>query len=314
MTARTDTALPTASVVIEWETALEGRPSRGLACVNALRPQIAELPAVETVVCFDPREAPEASVRAAFGADWPGPLVVAPAPAGLDYYGMKNHGFTLTSGEIVVFLDSDLIPEPSWLRSLLASFSSFHASCVVGRTHLDTASRYERGVALFWIFDARDPEPSLRPSRRLVSNNVAFRRSLFKHLQFPDRPTFRGQCSELASMLTARAVPIHENLAARASHPAPVGARRFLGRALHAGADHAFYDAASGGADLRRCLHNLRTDLRHVNERIARRAPAIGADRGDVAAARALGVVYYTIKALGYATSEGRRVAPRQMP
>jgi hypothetical protein len=296
-----------ASVVLEWETVLEGRPSRGAACLAELREQVAELPSCETVVCFDPAEATETSVRAAIGTGWPGPLVVAPAPSRLDYYGKKNYGFTLTSGELVVFVDSDLVPEPGWLRALVESFGDFRASCVVGRTHLETSTWYERAVALFWIFDARDRSSELRPTRRLVSNNVAFRRPLFEHMRFPDRPTFRGQCSELGSMLEAHRIPMHEQPGARASHPAPDGARRFVRRALHAGTDQAFYDALAGSSGLSRCLRSWRVDLRHVRERIAERAPLIGARRADVVAAHLLGLAYYSTKALGYAASEVRQ-------
>ena len=52
-----------ASVVVEWETALEGKPARGTGCLAALRGQVAELPSCETVVCFDPAEVTEASVH-----------------------------------------------------------------------------------------------------------------------------------------------------------------------------------------------------------------------------------------------------------
>jgi glycosyltransferase involved in cell wall biosynthesis len=292
----------TVSIVVEWETVLEGKHARGAACLASLRTQVAS---AETVICFDPVEASEESVRAAIGADWPGTLIVAPVPSSLDYYGKKNHGFTLTTGDIVVFLDSDLIPESDWLRNLIEPFTDFRKSLVVGRTHLETSAMYERAVALFWIFDARDESP-LRPTARLVSNNVAFRRALFKHFPFPDRPTFRGQCSELASILESRGITMYEEPSARASHPAPDGVRRFLSRAFHAGRDHAFYDALAGNASIAQSLRNWRTDRRHVRERIALRAPLIRANRADRAAARMLGHIYYATKALGALTSATR--------
>jgi Glycosyl transferase family 2 len=293
------------SVVVEWETALEGKPSRAAACLASLRAQVAELQSpCETVLCFDPAQATEGSVRSALGGAWPGPLVVAAVPSGLDYYGKKNHGFTLTSGEVVVFVDSDVVPEPGWLRSIVAPFTDFRVSCVLGRTHLETSTSYERAVALFWIFEERDPSSALRPTGRLVSNNVAFRRALFAHLPFPDRPTFRGQCSELGSMLGARRIAMYEQPAARASHPAPDGVRRFLVRALHAGRDQAFYDGLAGPPGVRGSVRNWRADLANVRARITHRAPRIGAGRRDVLLARLLGVVYYTTKALGYAASQ----------
>ena len=287
------------SIVVEWETVLEGKRSRGASCLASLRAQLAELPSCETVVCFDPHEATEESVRAALGGEWAGSIVIAAAPERLDYYGKKNHGFTLTSGDVVVFVDSDLIPESDWLRNLVAPFADFRVSLVVGRTHLETSTLYERAVALFWIFDARDASSSLRPTRRLVSNNVAFRRALFTHFPFPDRPTFRGQCSELASLLETRRIAMYEQPSARASHPAPDGVRRFFSRAWQAGHDHAFYDMLDGIASFRQATRNWRKDIRHVRERIAERSPLIGARSIDVIAARVLGHLYYATKAAG---------------
>ena len=290
------------SIVVEWDTVLEGKLSRGAACLASLRAQAGELPGCETVICFDPAEASPQSVRSAVGSEWPGTLVVAAVPSPLDYYQKKNYGFGLTTGDIVVFVDSDLIPEPNWLRNLIAPFSDFRVSLVVGRTHLETRTLYERAVALFWIFEAPDSAP-LRPTRRLVSNNVAFRRALFRHFPFPDRPTFRGQCSELASILGARRIVMYEQSSAAASHPAPDGWRRFITRAWHAGQDHVFYDALDGNASAGQCAHTYRIDLRHVRERIRHRAPLIGARIADKGAAFLLGFTYYTIKLLGGLTA-----------
>ena len=301
----------TASIVLEWETVLEGKRDRGIACLRSIHRQLCESGApVELVVCFDGSETDEGDVRAALeeaAADaggapraWPGKVIVATAPRHLDYYQKKNYGFTLTSGDVVVFLDSDLEPEPDWLQRLLAPFEDFRKSVVVGRTYLETRTLYERAVALFWIFDTRDERPELSVTGRLVSNNIAFRRSVFSHFPFPDRPSFRGQCSELGSILDAHAVAMYEQPAARARHPAPDGARRFFARSLHAGADHCFYDTLAQTAGVRRAVSVWRTDVSHVIERIARRRSFLNASRGDALAGLALGLLYYTTKSAGY--------------
>jgi glycosyltransferase involved in cell wall biosynthesis len=293
--------------VVEWETVLEGKLARGVACLASLRAQVAELPGCETVVMFDPAEASEEAVRALIGGEWPGTLRVAAAPRRLDYYQKKNHGFTLTTGDVVVFVDSDLIPEPDWLKNLVGSFADFRVSLVTGRTHLETATLYERAVALFWIFDTRDPSSGLRPTRRLVSNNVAVRRALFTQFPFPDRPTFRGQCGALGAILETHRISMYEQPAARASHPAPDGARRFFARAWHAGRDSAYYDALDGRGTLAQALRTWGVDLGHVRERIHHRAPLIAARRADVAAAFVLGFAFYAIKLTGAMTAVAGR-------
>lgn len=296
----------TASVVVEWETVLEGKRERGVACLRSIHRQLCESDApIELVVCFDESETSETSVReamaeAARNRAWPGQVIVASAPRHLDYYQKKNYGFTLTSGEVVVFIDSDLETEPDWLHRLLAPFDDFRKSVVVGRTYLETRTLYERAVAMFWIFDARDERPEMAVTGRLVSNNIAFRRSVFSRFPFPDRPSFRGQCSELGSILDAHAIAMYEEPAARACHPAPDGVRRFFSRALHAGADHCFYDRLAETASVDRCAENWRTDVAHVIERIGRRRSFLNASRLDAVAAFVLGLIYYTAKSAGY--------------
>jgi len=294
---------PSVSIVLEWETVLAAGSRRGARCLVAMSREMGDYgDNAEMIICFDRKESTRQSVvDAANEADLNCEIV--DVPDGLDYYGKKNFGFTRTKGEIVVFLDSDLIPEPGWLANLIEPFSDFRKSVVVGRTHLDTATPYDRAVALFWIFDTRDPSTSIRPTKRLVSNSVAFRRSVFAHFQFPKRPTFRGPCSELALTLEARGIPMFEQTAARASHPAPSGARQFLSRAFHAGSDQRFYDALDGNSSVVRCLRQWRIDLRHAAERIARRRSDIDAGWSSVASARILGFLYYSTKALGYVTS-----------
>jgi hypothetical protein len=299
------------SIVMEWETVLEGHGSRVRDGLAALRAQIAEIPTCETVICYDAKESTEDEVRSVVGNNWPGPLVIASSPSHLDYYQKKNLGFTHTSADVVAFLDSDLIAERDWLRNMLASFADFRVSVVIGRTHLETRTLYERAVALFWIFDARDTSDSLRATRRLLSNNFAIRRNVFKQFPFPDRDTFRGQCTELAGILESRRIAMYEQPAARACHPAPEGVRRFVARAFHAGSDLAFYDALENRASFAQCLAHRAMDLRHVRERIAERGPVIGATRIDRIAARVLGNAYYTIKSLGYAAFLCSAARPR---
>ncbi|WP_292065209.1 glycosyltransferase family 2 protein [Mesorhizobium sp.] len=38
------------------------------------------------------------------------------------YYQLKNNGVRLSEGDVVVFMDSDTVPERNWLSNLLAPF------------------------------------------------------------------------------------------------------------------------------------------------------------------------------------------------
>lgn len=317
--------LPTPSIVLEWETGLDCSQQRISRCLAQIALQLEMLQGrfsrpAETIICFDPAEASGEDIRAALAAihplaGWPGVLSLL-EEAGLDYYQKKNAGFARCSGDVVVFLDSDLVPEEGWLEAMLQPFADSRKSVVMGLTHLDTHSLYQRAVALFWIFPAREPQAGLRAGAPLVSNNIAFRSPLFARMPFPVRPTHRGQCSELNRMLDAVGIVLHQNTAARASHPAPPGVRGFVARAIMAGADQCYYDKLTGRAGWRKCLEQWRIDRAQVAQRIAGRREGVGADRSDVLAAYVLGGLFYTVKALSYLArlrgkerSEGASVA-----
>lgn len=311
--------LPAPSIILEWETGQEGHAARAEACLAELNRQMwaesADFAAPpELILVFDPSQAPRGGAEAAAaGLRWPGRFEIAEAPAGCDYYGKKNFGFRRSAGEVALFVDSDLAPEPGWLRALVAPLADPAKSVAVGRTHFETGTLYERAMALFWIFDERLAVDEIRPTLRLVSNNIAFRRALFAALPFPERPTYRGQCSELGAKLSRLGIVMYEATAARTAHPAPAGPRAFAVRAFHAGRDSCAYRRMEGPVAAAEWLAEWRRDLRSVRSRIASRAPAIGAGPGSRAAAWLLGALYYSIKAAGY-VRETARGRPRPEP
>ncbi|HEX8573276.1 MAG TPA: glycosyltransferase [Allosphingosinicella sp.] len=304
--------LPAPSIIVEWETGQEGHGDRAGACLAELNRQMwAERSAFsappELILVFDPDQAPRGSVEAAAaGLDWPGRFEIAEAPAGCDYYGKKNFGFRRSSGEVALFFDSDLAPEPGWLRALVEPLADPGRNVAVGRTHFETGTVYERAMALFWIFDERLEVAKVRPTRRLVSNNIAFRRRLFEALPFPDRPTYRGQCSELGAKLARLGIVMFEATAARAAHPAPAGPRAFAARAFRAGRDSCAYRRMEGAVGALDWFGEWRRDLGSVRRRIGWRAPRIGAGPAARSAAALLGALYYSIKAAGYISETAR--------
>lgn len=310
-------APPPISIVLEWETGGECARGRARACLEALSRQCAERAAggagaPEVILVHDPLAATRREVlAAASGLEWAGGFVIAEPPRPLGYYEKKNFGFARSRGSIVVFVDSDLAPEPGWLASILEPFSDPAKNVVVGLTHFETRTLYERAMALFWIFEAREPHPLVRRTERLVSNNIAFRRAVFAALPFPTRPTYRGQCSELGAKLGRLGIVMYEATAARAAHPAPRGPAAFAGRAFRAGRDAAAYAVLEGRPGRLGWLRELRRDLGAVRRRVAARGPAIGAGTLSRAAAYGLGLLFYAIKASGYATAAG---APSHSP
>lgn len=307
MTAR---RIPCPSVVIEWETVRACSRERAVAGLRALCEQLWQIRermegAPEVVVTYDSTENSHddlhSLVSSAGGTrGWPIQVRLAAVPAGTDYYGHKNFGFSLTRNEVAVFLDSDLIPDEGWLEQMLEPLCNFRSSVVVGNTYIDTTSLYSRCVALFWIFEPRSTAPTVSKTARLVSNSVAVRRPLFSAFPFPTRHTYRGQCSELAATLRAKGICLFLNSAAQAAHPAPNGWLKFMERAVFAGHDDCTFRRLDGPVRFRDAFSQFRVDMRAVQQRIKARQQPLEAGPITVATATCLGLAYYALKLTGY--------------
>lgn len=298
------------SIILEWETVQQGGIPRVRRALRDINQQLACLKEnfedqAELILCFDPVSTAESELRAllkqaAAPEDWACRVVFCPVPTTANYYEKKNIGARLSSNDILLFFDTDLLPEEGWLRGMLEPFQQWHVSVVVGATHLDHASTYEMAVALFWIFSPAMEDSPLRPTRRLVSNNIAFRRSLFMRFPFPDRPTYRGQCTELGLQLMSAGITMYERTGARASHPPPSGFGGFVARAWAAGQDEHYYHALSGKTSPWTDLQQLRIDYGSVVRRIRQRREALRPGLIGESAGWVLGFTYYAIKATGY--------------
>jgi hypothetical protein len=189
---------------------------------------------VEVLICHDQDPPPDVSPR---GAGMPPGWRVVRVPDSR-YYELKNRGAAEAAGDIVVFLDSDAIPEPGWLESLLAPFADPDIQVVAGHAYIQPDSLYSKAFALWWFFPLRaEPEP-LEPTTHFFANNVAFRRATLLAHPFPSVDgTSRGACVALAATLGRAGIPIWKTTRAQVAHPAPRGFHHFATRALAQGRD-----------------------------------------------------------------------------
>ncbi len=226
---------PDVSIVVEWENSARAGAQRADAALVRLAEEANASPrTIEVLVCHDEDTPPSVPPAASGGApSWR--TVRVPDSR---YYEQKNHGAGEAAGGILVFLDSDAVPEPGWLEALLAPFADPAIDVVAGQTHIQADSVYSKAFALWWFFPLRAPTEPLQPTRNFFANNVAFRRPTFlAHPFIPIRGTSRGACLELATDLHLAAITIWRASAARATHPAPRGWRHFVLRALAQGRD-----------------------------------------------------------------------------
>jgi glycosyltransferase involved in cell wall biosynthesis len=304
---------PSLSIVIEWENARLAEAQRSLRMLEQLARQLDEDAAagsppraVEILVLHDPEAVDSRAVATLIDRVRPRPFwparvrLLASGEGG--YYGQKNFGARNTTSDIVLFLDSDVVPEPGWLRRLLAAFDDTEVGVVCGSTFVECASFYDRAMALFWLFPLRPASDGLEEARSFYANNVAFRRAVIAANLFPELPTFRGQCVLLAQALRRRGVRILRHTGAQVAHPPPNGLRHFVSRAVAAGHDEAVRDRVAGRSLSKRilkCLKAFGRGMRESTERIARGYREVGLSPVGGVEAWGLALAYHLCRLVG---------------
>ncbi len=229
------------SVVLEWDNTLFAAESRSIAMLRELGLQVSAYDApVELLFCFDSDTITIDAFSTLLAEHLPAHLSWRPIPApSAHYYTLKNIGASHASGDIIVFLDSDVIPKPGWLRSILAPFADPAVQVVSGLSMIDATDLYSRSFALFWFFHFPSSDTRTYPVESVLVNNIAFRRDLLLTHPFQEiAGASRGACVALSRRLIHEGVTIWRSDAARVAHPAPNGIDHFLKRALAQGRDH----------------------------------------------------------------------------
>lgn len=235
------------SVIIEWENLLLAEEGRAPEMLRRLAEQIREvrmLRAVEAevIVVYDDAECPIADLtRTLEAAFTPAEAIAGIRPLSVTdtpYYDRKNAGAEVSTGDVIVFLDSDVIPDQDWLVNLLAAFEQPEVEVVAGNTYVEPRTFYWRAVAAFWFFPPRSEGAGLVPADALFGNNIAFRRQVFLEHRFPHVDQFRGQCGMLIRELRKAGAGIYLQQSSRCAHPPPNGVWHFMCRALCEGHDN----------------------------------------------------------------------------
>lgn len=238
------------SIVIEWENILLSEAWRTHKMLQELRQQIIQiypklLSKPEIIVVHNSEQMERSQVEQFVNEQFEAcssliQLRIIPA-SGLHYYDLKNFGAKHSKGELIIFLDSDVIPEDGWLVSLLESFQHSDVLVVGGNTYMTAGSVYEKSLALLYFLprgsDTTGCICEVCKSEDFFANNVAFRRELFESYPFPTLPQVRGQCQALAEMLQSLGVKIFYQPRSSVSHPAPNGLRHFVITAMCHGHD-----------------------------------------------------------------------------
>lgn len=165
-------------------------------------------------------------------------LTIKTAPPEMEYYESKMLGLEWTTGEIVVYCDSDCIYECNWLATLVGSFDNPDIQVVSGETTTDGVGVYETAMALCYIFPQYSGRSDLFPVNQYFLNNVAFRRSVLETIPIPTNlPLYRGNCVIHAQTLLAAGYTIWRQPKARSLHAPPNGVEHYFKRFLLIGYD-----------------------------------------------------------------------------
>lgn len=251
--------LRTLSIVVQWL----GPSPRAQLALERLFTQIGTLTlplerAPEVVLVFDPEQvAPQivdhAVARAqAQAGGFIDPLRVAVRGR---HQVLKNVGFDRSNGDVIVFLDSNLLPEPPWLEGLLAALCRPEVDVAAGDTYIEPCGVCAQAFALFWrVPGAAGP---------VLAGNAAFRRRAFARFRFPPPARPGNPCTDLADTLAANGLTVRGQPQARAAHPPPDGLADFVRHGLCAGRDR----GAGRAMHLRTHLHD---GWRHFGRSLAR--------------------------------------------
>lgn len=252
------------SIVIEWENAITAGNERARKMLTELRKQILELKGVgakiltkgedaylsrfqfpvNVIISFDKHEVTEEDLtRFARNIlperdDFINLKISASNLQG--YYGLKVNGINHSNADVIILLDSDVIPKKKWLQNMLNAFSNKRVDVVFGNTYIDQNSLYGKAFALGWFYPTRSDMSDLEATdgSYIHVNNIAYRKEILDSFPFPlPDGGQRGLCARQMAELRNAGIPIYYNHKAKMGHPAPKWFNHFMNRAIGEGRD-----------------------------------------------------------------------------
>ena len=215
------------------------------------------------------------------------------------YYELKNEAARQATGEIIIFLDSDIIIQPGWLDKLLAPFDDPAVQISAGVTGFLPEDFLSRTFALIWFFPLPNDPPERLQKRALPANNVAFRRSWFLNNPYPYNEGFKVSCTIHARNVARQGVKVARPHAVGYHHFWSDGLSFLVWRALVTGRDAdrkiSSDPQASRWRRTRAALSEWRTRLISKPRRIIRHRGKVSLPWYQVPAAIGVAWAFYTV-------------------
>lgn len=117
------------------------------------------------------------------------------------YYKMKNAGANVSRGDVLVFLDSDLVPVIGTFYDLVQPLYEKTTVAVSGYASFPADAFISRAYSLFWMFPIFN-QPETMGKYQLVANSCAFKRDWFLQKPFSTEiGGLRTACSLISTRL-----------------------------------------------------------------------------------------------------------------
>jgi hypothetical protein len=234
------------SIVVEWENAIIADQSRALQMLSCIGQDLRTLGPehfsnVEIISGYDPTGIRLEVIEGMLGQNlgvipWVD-IRNIPLP-GRDYYQMKNECAAESRGEIVLLLDSDVIPARGWIQKITETFDHPEVQICASAVHLAAGSLQEKTLALIWVFELPTSGIGIKETRSIWVNSTAYRREILLNYPLPlSAGTVRASCAQHVRELRVAGIPMHRRVDAHVEHPAPKGFYEFVERALARGRD-----------------------------------------------------------------------------
>ncbi len=294
------------SLVIETENVKDAGRERALEMLRVLRQELESHRDVQVVLVFDEEAASRTDVEQLLqegGLTDLGIEIEFVATRDTAYYDSKNLGSLSATKEILVLLDSDVIPEPGWLDAMLAGIDNPDIDVIGGAVYMGPIrTLVDKAFAAFWFFPLRREAVGMRAVEHLFANNMAMRRQFFLDNPFPDDPEMtRGHCTIWASELKSNGRSLWQDTSARVAHPSPQGF--VFKRGLMRGHDRYLRGKRAGtlrGGALLTSIRMLVFEIGRSSRRIFRRRKQAQLSWFEVPGAFGIAIYYWTAEWLGF--------------
>lgn len=159
---------------------------------------------------------------------------------GLEYAESKVVGAKVASGDVLIFADSDMKYEPSWLKNMIKALEKYPSGYIIsGDTRLESNSAYKMALNSMWMVQiSSDKIDEPVPYKHFPLNNFAIERNAMLKNPIPyNLPLYRNKIPVWQEMLSNNGYIVLRAPGTRGFHAPPATFMDWFYRMLIYGSD-----------------------------------------------------------------------------